>query len=88
MALRGAQFKTSHTIDNDEIGGTYCGKSLPYKNASDPTPWDMGGGHVAHWDNDAYPAGYRPCQDCNEVYNRRADEVDARRADRLKQRWS
>jgi hypothetical protein len=82
MALRGRQFKTSHLIDNNEIGLTMCGQLLPYKSASDPTPWDMGGGHEARWDDDHRSGTHHDCAACASGYDARVDQIDKDRAAR------
>jgi hypothetical protein len=61
---------TQHTIDNDEIGLTYCGRLLPYRAATDPTPWPLPDGDVALWDDDTYLEGFDPCPACWAVYGR------------------
>jgi hypothetical protein len=84
MALRGKQFKdlVTHTINNNEIGGTYCGKSVPYHSVSDPTPWDMGDGHIAQWDSDDYAPGHRHCSDCGDAYEKNAQRIERESAER------
>lgn len=83
MVARGKQFKglTQHTIDNNEIGLALCGKLLPYKGASDPTPWDMGSGHVATWDDDNFLPGHDRCPGCRDGYDARVADIDKRNAE-------
>jgi hypothetical protein len=58
-----------HIIDESEIGLTECGQLLPWKSASDPTPWDTGREeNVAIWPEEPSPEGSEFCNRCLNAY--------------------
>lgn len=70
----------AHTIRNDEIGLSYCGRQLPIHEPTDATPWTVSPTEVGIWDSDETPASHRRCPACWTAYEAACAEIDARNA--------